>query len=62
MSETIFDPFFTSKGEMQGTGLGLYIVRSIIEEHGGKIRLKLLSTNSDSNTTLSPSPRIFNAG
>ena len=39
MSETIFDPFFTSKSEAQGTGLGLYIVRSISEEHGGKVRL-----------------------
>ena len=39
LRKTIFEPFVTTKGE-KGTGLGLWIVRGIIGNHGGKISLK----------------------
>jgi signal transduction histidine kinase len=36
---TIFEPFVTTKGE-KGTGLGLWIVKGIIQNHAGKLSVK----------------------
>ena len=38
--ERIFDPFFSTKSPGEGTGLGLFVTRGIIERLGGTIEVQ----------------------
>lgn len=38
-ADCIFEPFITSKSKEQGTGLGLFIARHLVEEHNGRISI-----------------------
>jgi CheY-like chemotaxis protein len=38
--ERIFDPYFTTKGVGEGTGLGLAVVEGIVQSHGGAITVE----------------------
>lgn len=48
LSRRIFDPLFTTKAVGKGTGLGLYVSRSIVESVGGS--LALARTDSEGTT------------
>jgi len=48
----VFEPFFTTKQDV-GTGLGLWITKKLIENYGGRIRVRSSQVEGHSGTTFS---------
>lgn len=46
--DAIFQPYFTTKSPERGTGLGLPVVREIVESYGGRLRVR---SSSGAGTT-----------
>ncbi len=40
LKESVFDPFFTTRGPEQGIGLGLFISREIVESYSGTLEVR----------------------
>ncbi|ATB30081.1 sensor histidine kinase [Melittangium boletus] len=52
----LFQPFFTTRPEGEGTGLGLAVVHGIITSHGGRVRVE--STVGEGSTFVVRLPRV----
>jgi signal transduction histidine kinase len=58
----IFDPFYTTKEEGQGTGLGLSLAYGIVENHGGRISVRNRSVGGAAFSIVLPIATAENEG
>ena len=52
----VFEPFFTTKKDGKGTGIGLTVVKRMVEEHGGWIQVQ--SEEEKGTTFIMNLPRV----
>lgn len=52
----VFDPFYTTKKEGEGTGLGLFVSRNLVEELGGSLTVHSLPGEGTTFTISFPPP------
>ncbi len=52
----IFEPFFTTKSKEEGTGLGLWVSQSIVQSHGGLIKVETQCSKGTCFTVSLPIP------
>jgi signal transduction histidine kinase len=52
--DKIWEPFFTTKGEGHGTGLGLCICQGVVQSHGGEVRVDSVSGQGTTFCVLLP--------
>lgn len=60
--EHIWEPFFTTKGSLGGTGLGLSTVRAIVENHKGFITLKTQACQGTTFRVYLPAAEVKKGG
>ncbi|MDM7325375.1 MAG: tetratricopeptide repeat protein, partial [Thermus sp.] len=55
----VFEPFYraSTRGEVEGTGLGLALVKRVLEAHGGEVRLRSRLGRGSTFLLLLPRPR-----
>ena len=56
--DRIYEPFFTTKEEGKGTGLGLAMVHGIVKQHGGAIELETTPGRGTTFTVLFPATSL----
>jgi len=54
----IYDPFYTTKGVGQGTGLGLAVTYGIVQEHTGRIGVESVPGHGTTFRITLPTARV----